>query len=63
MKRQVAGGILNIAAGVILGALWASPALAQNDAASYPSKPIHIIVGFAAGGGNDILARIVGQKL
>jgi tripartite-type tricarboxylate transporter receptor subunit TctC len=40
------------------------PARAQTDAAgSYPNKAIHIIVGFAAGGGNDIFARVVGQKL
>src|SRR5258708_11701244 len=39
-------------------------ARAQTDpAASYPSKTIKIVVGFAAGGGNDIIARIVGQKL
>ena len=38
-------------------------ASAQEDAASYPSKPIRIIVGFAAGGGNDLVARIVGPKL
>jgi tripartite-type tricarboxylate transporter receptor subunit TctC len=38
-------------------------AQAQESAATYPSKPIHIIVGNAAGGGNDILARLVGQKL
>ena len=31
--------------------------------ASFPSKPIRIIVGFAAGGGNDLVARIVGPKL
>ena len=37
---------------------------AQTDpAANYPSKTIKIVVGFAAGGGNDIIARIVGQKL
>jgi tripartite-type tricarboxylate transporter receptor subunit TctC len=39
------------------------PALAQSDAASYPSRPIRMIVGYAAGGGNDIFARLVGQKL
>ncbi|MDQ8732096.1 tripartite tricarboxylate transporter substrate binding protein [Bradyrhizobium sp. LHD-71] len=31
-------------------------------AQAYPSRPIHLIVGFAAGGSNDIVARIVGQK-
>jgi tripartite-type tricarboxylate transporter receptor subunit TctC len=41
----------------------APPASAQEDPAKYPSRPIHIVVGFTPGGGNDILARIVGQKL
>jgi len=38
-------------------------AIAQADAAHYPAKPIRVVVGFAAGGGNDLVARIVGQKL
>src|SRR3954447_2442537 len=38
-------------------------ALAQEDPAKYPLKPVHIIVGFTAGGGNDIIARVYGQKL
>src|SRR5579863_1881856 len=37
-----------------------APARAQSD---YPTRPIHIVVGFAAGGGNDIFARLVGAKL
>jgi tripartite-type tricarboxylate transporter receptor subunit TctC len=50
-----------IALGLIL--LGCGLASAQGDAANYPNKVIRIVVGFAAGGGNDLFARVVGQKL
>jgi tripartite-type tricarboxylate transporter receptor subunit TctC len=63
-KRDVTRrGVL---AGLAAGAVGVAdmPALAQLDAAqSYPGKPIHIVVGFGPGGGNDIFARLIGQKL
>ena len=44
--------------------LGTATAVAQPAAATnFPTKPIHLIVGFAAGGGNDLVARIVGPKL
>jgi tripartite-type tricarboxylate transporter receptor subunit TctC len=38
-------------------------ARAEENPAKYPTRAIHIVVGFTPGGGNDLIARIVGQKL
>ena len=40
-----------------------SPVQAQESAGTFPSKPIRIVVGNAAGGGTDTIARLVGQKM
>jgi tripartite-type tricarboxylate transporter receptor subunit TctC len=40
-------------------ALLAGPAAAQD----YPSRPIRILVGYAAGGGNDIIVRVMQPEL
>ena len=37
-----------------------APVLAQE---TFPSKPVRIIVGFAAGGGNDIIVRVLAPKM
>jgi tripartite-type tricarboxylate transporter receptor subunit TctC len=55
--RMLVRGALAV---LLLLAAAATPAAAQSD---YPTKPIRLIVGFAAGGGNDIFARLVGAKL
>jgi tripartite-type tricarboxylate transporter receptor subunit TctC len=45
----------------LAGAAVAAPAVAWSQ--SYPARPIHMVVGFAAGGGADIMARLIGQAL
>ncbi len=40
--------------------LWAAPAMSQ---ASYPNKPVKLIVPFPPGGGNDVIGRVIAQKL
>jgi tripartite-type tricarboxylate transporter receptor subunit TctC len=50
---------LHLAAGAA-----ALPALSRfAGAASFPSRPVRLIVGFAPGGGNDIVSRLMGQWL
>ena len=48
---------------VLCWALAAGGVLAQSTAASYPSKPVRLVVPFTPGGSTDIVARLIGQKL
>ena len=53
MKRRMILGFF--------GALAFSPAIAQSD--NWPAKPMRVVVPFPAGGGTDIIAREVTQKM
>ena len=59
MKPPHRRRFLHLAAGAV--ALPAVSRIARAQA--YPSRPVRIIVGFAAGGGYDIIARLIGQWL
>ena len=50
---------LHLAAGA--AALPAATRIAFAD--TYPSRPVHLVVGFSAGSASDINARLVGQRL
>jgi tripartite-type tricarboxylate transporter receptor subunit TctC len=54
--RQLSVTLLTIAVFVLTGH-------AQAEAQTYPNRPIRIISPFPPGGGNDVLARIIGAKL
>ena len=49
---------------VLLLAAAAIPAVSRSGSAqSYPTRPVHLIEGFGAGGASDIIARLIGQSL
>jgi tripartite-type tricarboxylate transporter receptor subunit TctC len=45
------------------GLFFCSILALQVQAQNYPNKPIKIVVGFSPGGGPDISARVIGQKM
>ncbi len=59
----------NMVAILILPFSWfhlnctAQTSSAPNNLPSYPTKPIHYVVGFSPGGGTDVVARTISPKL
>lgn len=49
------------AAAALAGAVLCASAAAQAD--RYPNRPIRVVVPFTPGGSNDLIGRIIGQKL
>lgn len=57
-------GIWQHVAGTIVAAVCvADVAAAASPAATYPTKPIRVIVGFPPGGSTDVLTRLIGVRL
>lgn len=54
---------INFWAGQIIAAVIGCTLSTVVPAQQYPSKPIRLVVGFAAGGPSDVAARTIGQKL
>src|SRR5712691_7684612 len=58
-----AGGLMRLKHVGQLACLVLPALVAAQAQGSFPNKPIHIIVGFAAGGGNDIIVRVIAPKM
>src|SRR6185295_3302126 len=54
-RKRASQTVLLATALLLSGALWAQ--------ADYPNRPLHIVVGFTPGGGPDITARHIAQRL
>ena len=47
----------------VLGVLLCFNGFAFAQAPKYPNKPIRMVVGYAAGGGSDIMGRLIAQQI
>jgi tripartite-type tricarboxylate transporter receptor subunit TctC len=52
---------MRILVGAVLALVWIGPSQAQRG--PYPSGPVRVVVGFPPGGGVDVVARLIGQRM
>src|ERR1700674_1155190 len=63
LHRAILAGFLTSALATALISGTPQPAAAQDPVKDYPTRPITLIVPYPAGGGVDVMGRLVGQKL
>ena len=59
MRRWLA--IPALAAAILAGAVATAPRPAASI--DYPTRPIRLIVPYPAGGGNDVVARLISERM
>ena len=63
LSRKRFHRLARVAAGLLAATAFLASAPAALAQSTYPNKPVRLIVGFRAGTGPDIGARLLGQKL
>jgi tripartite-type tricarboxylate transporter receptor subunit TctC len=63
IRKKLKSSSLTLVAVAAAITTLSSAAQAQDTVATYPNKPIRLIVPFSAGGPTDALARAIGQKM